>query len=940
MEDKETEVKIKDKILKNADYKWFFEAFDQNIRKEIFEIIYTFLFKKNEESIKQQHSKKKMKDSQNKKQECLESLEDYIKTKDDTYNNKPKKDIIQLFNKKEKELNKKLNKYKINLSIVDYYYLCLKDNEEKNLINISCLRKIRFGDQYEWICSSFYLLYFQYFVLKYEKPSRVKDIDEEKEEVETIDSLGKADELLENEYYIYIKDSKTQNVNFDQIFKDGNKNFEFSKENILKYLNYNSKDSKQIEGSDKIYDNNYENVIGYCYESHFDNLIYSFQNGNYFFETNLIICLNHYQRQKFRFFYINIDKVNTIFNNKYLFKEYLGFWMAKLFPEQKSENKDVQSKCIDFIKTVIDLVFKNKKKFLEIILEKLNNKFVDCLEDYNTLVILNNINIIDLEWIEKKKFGNLNILFIFNIQNNYDKFQYYFYEEKKLKQFFLENMDEMIYNAPLKEKEDDNNYYSVFQTLDEYESTKKVFINQIFGDCKNSKEKLLNIALILNSVQFINTINNEKNSLTTLKMNLGIPCKINILKPFCQLFNFIVSVEENKTSFIINKIAFKEIIFYNYLKEIYLSNMVNYLNTNSNQLFLDEIKGPLLEKDIILNILTGQIKNQKYKEFLNFNEIKVKSIYCLNIVEHFKYQNNQDKNVVITQESKTAEFYDFAFKIYHKGKNHMKCAQVSIFKDDNDLLKLNKQSLILDLINFNLNKEELNIGEINSYSFAIITSINVFNDYKDSNNKESHTFFKMMEHCQKNSFEFYIYDYFQNKIYIYNKTNDNIEISDNFFKDINKIDLLEKEVGLYNFINSSEKKYTLRATKNDLLYPIENYYQAGIDKKIHIINLARYEFDSAMLEMSIGIKNIGIALWNYKSKNKFDELLINLNKKTEYFKGNTILKKKPRLFNNPDNKGINALLFLLSEDEKNIDNKIKNFLKKKTKNNELYSGDF
>lgn len=46
MEDKETEVKIKDKILKNADYKWFFEAFDQNIRKEIFEIIHIFIQKK------------------------------------------------------------------------------------------------------------------------------------------------------------------------------------------------------------------------------------------------------------------------------------------------------------------------------------------------------------------------------------------------------------------------------------------------------------------------------------------------------------------------------------------------------------------------------------------------------------------------------------------------------------------------------------------------------------------------------------------------------------------------------------------------------------------------------------------------------------------------------------------------------------------------------
>ena len=219
-------------------------------------------------------------------------------------------------------------------------------------------------------------------------------------------------------------------------------------------------------------------------------------------------------------------------------------------------------------------------------------------------------------------------------------------------------------------------------------------------------------------------------------MNLGIPSKLNILKPFCPIFNFIVSIDQNKTNFFINNIKFKEIIFYNYLKEIYISNMINYLNTNSDQLFLEEIKGPLLEKDIILNILTGQIKSEKYKAFINFKEIKVHSIYCLNIAQNFNYQNNQNNNVVITQVSKTAEFYDFAFKIYNKGKNHMKCVQVSIFKDDDDLERLNKQALVLDLINFNLNKGKLNIGEINSYSFAIITSINVFNDYRNSENKK------------------------------------------------------------------------------------------------------------------------------------------------------------------------------------------------------------
>ena len=282
--------------------------------------------------------------------------------------------------------------------------------------------------------------------------------------------------------------------------------------------------------------------------------------------------------------------------------------------------------------------------------------------------------------------------------------------------------------------------------------------------------------------------------------------KFSLLKSFLPFINFNVSVNENYTSFSLDNIKFKEIIYYNYLKEIYFSTMVNFLNSNSYELFLDDIKGLLLEKDIILNILTGQIKSQKYKDFLNFKEIKVQSLYCLNYNNKI-YEDNEKNNVVITQESKTAEFYDFAFKIHKNGKNHMKFTQASIFKDDNDLKKLNKESLILDIINFDLNKEGLNLGEINSYSFALITSINVFNDYKglDDKKKRGHTFFKMKEYCQKNNFEFYIYDYFNNSIFIYNDKTNNIEIFNDFFEEINKIDLFNEQLDIYKYIKSSKK---------------------------------------------------------------------------------------------------------------------------------------
>ena len=75
----------------------------------------------------------------------------------------------------------------------------------------------------------------------------------------------------------------------------------------------------------------------------------------------------------------------------------------------------------------------------------------------------------------------------------------------------------------------------------------------------------------------------------------------------------------------------------------------------------------------------------------------------------------------------------------------------------------------------------------------------------------------MKEHCRKNNFEFYIYDYFENNMYIYNEDNDDVEKFNKFFENINKIDLYDKESDLYKFINCSKKKLSFKLTKKKLL---------------------------------------------------------------------------------------------------------------------------
>jgi len=226
-------------VNNNLEYKWFFDSFNKEKRKEIFETIFNYLFKEtNSEDIK----------------ESPKQIKDYIIEKDFRYNNKTFKEIISSFKEKEIELNESLKNFKIRLMVENKYSLILGTYDKKNFVEIRCLRKIRFGEKYEWICSPDYLLYFQYFILNYKKPSRVQNIvskeEEEDKEVDIIDNISKAEKILENENFIYIKDLINQIIDYKEIFAEGNKKFIFSKKNIFEYLDYSINDPKQIKDSE------------------------------------------------------------------------------------------------------------------------------------------------------------------------------------------------------------------------------------------------------------------------------------------------------------------------------------------------------------------------------------------------------------------------------------------------------------------------------------------------------------------------------------------------------------------------------------------------------------------------------------------------------------------------------------------------------------------
>lgn len=104
------------------------------------------------------------------------------------------------------------------------------------------------------------------------------------------------------------------------------------------------------------------------------------------------------------------------------------------------------------------------------------------------------------------------------------------------------------------------------------------------------------------------------------------------------------------------------------------------------------VNGYFFEKQIIFDILVEKIREEN-KTNSNFKELNVHSIYCMDAnIKAINFNNYKDKNILITQESKTGEIYDFAIII----GNNIKLYQVSTKKPVNDFLRLNRILIEID----------------------------------------------------------------------------------------------------------------------------------------------------------------------------------------------------------------------------------------------------
>ena len=258
---------------------------------------------------------------------------------------------------------------------------------------------------------------------------------------------------------------------------------------------------------------------------------------------------------------------------------------------------------------------------------------------------------------------------------------------------------------------------------------------------------------------------------------------------------------------------------------------MSYLNNNDDeflaQLF-SETNGFFFEKQIILDILLDKIKSDRNR---NFEELNVHSIYCMDFdVNKLDISKYKDKDIVIIQESKTGEIYDFGIIV----GNSVKLYQVSIDKTEDDLIKLNKNKIEVDC-NYMQNKCLNNLGNYENFSFGIITNKLNFSKYtelikqkaiqkeekkiKSLENKISKTsYYLMKEHCKKNNYELLIYDMKEKKILIENDSSELIDYDLYKFYNKNKLNIPKLE----KIYKTKSKKISLKYfNKDDFINKID-----------------------------------------------------------------------------------------------------------------------
>ena len=757
--------------------------------------------------------------------------------------------LVKLNSKNILQIDEFENKFIIYLT---YPNITLKDINENKSLSIKYLIKVKFvneeNDLFEsWICSNEFLLEkIKYMGYKEAKIGITKIFSEKQKEennsnksnsnspsTESIDFSINIEKELISEKFIYLK---KEFFNLDNIFKKSKNFFAFKnqmcKNNPLNEINQYKND---LNITDFVNKKNFKCNTNYINDLDFLNFkkglnyyLYNMKSGTTFsifqhFENIRII-------HNIKYFYCNCQ---LLINDLKFKKKYIAFQIAKLFDdEQKFKN---------FFNNVSnDISQKNFENLLKNIISNFNNIYIifDNILTEKTLDIVN-------ELFTKIKFRD-NIFFVF-IQFNLPILRIVIRDNSN-RNFEMLKIKSKSYN----EKYTPEYYFDINNSVKKIEKENEI-LNQIkknflsiFDAYKNNIEFSL---LIIKLTRF--SYFKEKKFFLNYE-------EIKYLNILFDYFYFYSSKGLNEISF--NNIKFRNYEYKKFFKKYINLVFCNYLNNNEINSIINDIKnksteGIYLEKQIIFFLIF---------RYLNYKQINIKQIYCFNPDANFDINNENNEEFFFYQEYEYAPLYDFAILKNYNNKITLKVYQIGINKPPSALIKLNKNKIIIDLLFFisKLNKKLTN--KISIFTFGIITTKNAYdknqsniitktnekiteneydnNDEYDDIIEEEYdknlykNYENMKKFCQKNNFEFLIFDSITNEFNIEKDgklidINFNTYINDNFCNDLNnylfknenslnpikKIPISKELKNSINIIKQILQKYNINIKKCDFI---------------------------------------------------------------------------------------------------------------------------
>ena len=525
-----------------------------------------------------------------------------------------------------------------------------------------------------------------------------------------------------------------------------------------------------------------------------------------------------------RFFYLDFEYMSNLKTRSDL-KKYFAFWLQRAFFMNDSD------KYTSFYKTITDSINYEQYEFIIKSLIQFNN---NNYYGKRLFFIFNNVKgekhhtiINRIKQYTREESYHHNFLIFCDIEDSYN----------------FQKFDEIYKNDDIKLILIPNLIFS--ETSDDMACK----VKELFAEY--NEIKFADLIKIFHFSSFLNYKYEKKEKDFS---------ELSLIKKYIKFFDLIVENDLDETKPLVKNIKFKN-------KEIETQFLIQYENYFLNSIESDEkLKavlnlndGELFEKLIILDIITGKIKKNNNNNFIT---IEVNSLFGLEI-ENLDLEKYKDKNIIFTQKNKTTEIFDFGILINQNGQLIMKLYQVSTKKSKNDLEKLDVDIIKLHCINISKKLEK--IGNIQKFSFGIITSYNCYSDKKND--------FKLMkEDCENKNFELLIYKIKEKKFYIEKRGDENnkenillcLENID-FINDINCLDLPNYDT----FFKLKPKLKTMKFINKNYNYCLEDYYDTT-HKYNDIKIIGKIEYDQSFINSTITDNNLGLLISGYIPGKKFD----------------------------------------------------------------------